>query len=87
MMQQLIEQSERELVDLVSAWTKASVTGKKELRSALFPDGLVWSHEWGFLNPKNVGLTQDLEEWFQSFGDSEAALQNFLVKIGVPDGI
>ena len=87
MMQQLIEQSERELVDVVTAWRKASITGKKELQFALFPDGLVWGHETGFLNPKNVGLMQDLEECFQSATDSDSALENFLVKVGVPDGI
>ena len=55
MMQQLIEQSERELVDLVNAWKRASITGKKELQSALFHAGLVWGHESGFLNPRMQG--------------------------------
>jgi hypothetical protein len=36
MMQELIEQSQRELVDLVSAWRKAGISGRKELQTALF---------------------------------------------------
>jgi len=87
MMQELIEESQRELVDLVSAWKKAGVSGRKELQSALFPDGLVWSHESGFLNSKNVGLMHDLDEFFQSLGDSKTSVDDFIAKLGVPDGI
>lgn len=87
MMQQLIEQSERELVDLVSAWTKASVTGRRELQSALFPNGLVWAHEWGFLNSKNMSLLQSLGLFNQTLEQTPADLNSFLVKVGVPDGI
>lgn len=87
MMQELIEQSQRELVDLVSAWKKASTTGKKELQSALFPDGLAWSHEFGFLNSKNLSLIQALGLFNQSFEEAQANLNSFLVKVGVPDGI
>jgi site-specific DNA recombinase len=87
MMQQLIEQSERELVDLVSAWKKGGVADKKELQSALFPDGLVWGHEWGFLNSKNVSLMESLGLSNLTLAKAQADLNNFLVKIGVPDGI
>jgi site-specific DNA recombinase len=87
MMQELMEQSQRELVDLVGAWRKAGITGRKELQTALFPEGLVWSHESGFLNRKNVGLMNDLDEFFQSLKTSSTSLDEFLVRFGVPDGI
>jgi site-specific DNA recombinase len=87
MMQQLIEQSKRDLVELVNAWFKAGVTGRAELQKALFPDGLVWSHENGFLNSKNEGLMSDWHEFFQSLPDSATSLNSFFVLFGVPDGI
>ncbi len=87
MMQELIEQGQRELVDLVGAWRKAGITGRTELQNALFPDGLVWSHKGGFLNSKNVGLMHDWNEFFQSLGDSRTMLNDFFVLFGVPGGI
>ena len=87
MMNELIEQSQRELIDLVSAWKKAGITGRVELQKALFPDGLVWGHESGFLNSQNTKLMGDWGEYFQSLGDSRADLNNFLVLFGVPGGI
>jgi hypothetical protein len=71
----------------VGAWRKAGITGRKELQTALFPEGLVWSHESGFLNRKNVGLMNDLDEFFQSLKTSSTSLDEFLVRFGVPDGI
>ena len=87
MMNELIEQSKQELIDLVSAWRKAVITSRVELQKALFPDGLVWGHESGFLNSKNTKLMGDWGEYFQSLGDSSADLNNFLDMFGVPDGI
>jgi hypothetical protein len=40
-----------ELVDLAAAWKKAVLSQRRELCQMLFPDGLVWSQSWGFLNP------------------------------------
>lgn len=87
MMRELIEQSQRELVELVSAWRKAGITGRTELQIALFPDGLVWSHESGVLNSKNVGLMHDWDEFFQSLGDSRTSPNDFSALFGVPGGI
>jgi hypothetical protein len=84
MMGELIEQSRQELIDLVRAWSKTGITGRVELQKALFPDGLVWSHESGFLNSENTRLMDDWREYFQSLGDSRADLNNFLVLFGVP---
>jgi site-specific DNA recombinase len=87
MMEELIEQSQRELVDLVNAWRKSGAVQKRELQTALFPDGLAWSHESGFLNSKNTGLMEELNEFFQSLENSSATLDSFVAKFGVPDGI
>jgi site-specific DNA recombinase len=78
-MEELIAQTQRELVDLPAAWTKAGLSERRELCAMLFPDGLVWGHEWGFLNSKNTSIMQDLcASWLDDSDD---------VKFGVPDGI
>ena len=64
-MEELIAQTQRELIDLPSAWKKAGLSERRELCSMLFPQGLVWGHEWGFLNSKNTSIMQDLcDAWF-----------------------
>jgi hypothetical protein len=78
-MEELIAQTQRELIDLPSAWAKAGLSERRELCLMLFPDGLVWGHEWGFLNSKNTSIMQDLRaSWLDDSDD---------VKFGVPDGI
>jgi len=79
MMQELMEQSQKDMVDLVTAWRKANTSGKRELQIALFPDGLVWSHESGFLNSQNADLMQKIQTLVDSLEED--------VKFGVPDGI
>jgi site-specific DNA recombinase len=78
-MEELLAQTERELVDLVGAWSKADSKGRRELCLALFPEGLAWCHESGFLNRQNVGLMQDLRDFFDEMVSG--------VTVGVPDGI
>jgi len=87
MMQHLIEKSQRELVDLVGTWRKANSTARRELQTSLFPDGLVWGHENGFLNWKNEALMRELSEMIQSLADSGGTAEEFVVRFGVPDGI
>jgi site-specific DNA recombinase len=79
MMQELMEQSQRDIIDLVSARRKADTSGKRELQTALFPDGLVWSHESGFLNSQNTDLMQKIQALIDSLEED--------IKVGVPDGI
>jgi len=55
------------------------------LLETLFADGLVWNHETGFLNSKNVGLMHDLNEFVQSLRDCTTSLDDFIAKFGVPD--
>ncbi len=78
-MEELLAQTERELIDLVGAWDKAGVNQRRELCTALFPDGLVWSHEWGFLNHQNKSLMQDLRAFMEQIASGDM--------FGVPDGI
>jgi len=35
-------------IDLPAAWAKAGLSERRDLRSMLFPDGLVWSHSMAF---------------------------------------
>src|SRR6266852_5527305 len=76
MMQELMEQSQKDMVDLVTAWRKANTSGKRELQIALFPDGLVWSHESGFLNSQNADLMQKIQTLVDSLEED--------IKIGFP---
>ncbi|HZW92954.1 MAG TPA: recombinase family protein [Candidatus Eremiobacteraceae bacterium] len=78
-MEELIAQTQRELVDLSAAWKKAGLSQRRELCDMLFPDGLVWSHSWGFLNSKNTTIMQDLCDFWEEKTSG--------VNIGVPDGI
>ena len=71
----------------MNAWRNAAIQGKQKLKEALFPDGLVWSHEMGFLNHQNKGLIEDLMPIFQELSRSPMSIENFGVKFGVPDGI
>src|SRR6266851_2285888 len=78
-MEELVAQTQRELVDLPAAWKKAGPSQRRELCEMLFPDGLVWSQSWGFLNPKNKTIMQDLcDFWDETIS---------AVNVGVPGGI
>ncbi|MGA9797436.1 MAG: recombinase family protein [Terriglobales bacterium] len=87
LMQELIEESKRELIDLVTTWKKAGINGRKELQTALFPGGLVWSQENGFLNRQNNRVMEGWSEFFQSLGDLKTTAKDFFDMFGVPDGI
>jgi hypothetical protein len=76
-----------ENVSFVNTWSKAEIQGKHELQKALFPDGLVWSHETGYLDRQNKWLIEDLIPVFQEFTQKPMSLEKFFVKFGVPDGI
>jgi len=78
-MEELIAQTQRELIDLPAAWRKGGLRERRELCEMLFPDGLVWGHEWGFLNSKNTSIMQDLSDSLNDENDD--------VKFGVPGGI
>lgn len=69
-MEELIAQTQRELIDLPAAWKRAGLRERRELCEMLFPSGLVWGHEWGFLNSKNLSIMQDLcDFWTEKNSD------------------
>jgi hypothetical protein len=78
-MEELVARTQRELVYQPAAWKKAVLSQRRELCEMLFPDGLVWWQSWGFLNPKNKTIMQDLGD----FWDEPICG----VDVGVPDGI
>ena len=80
------QQTKLENVVFVQTWSDA-VQRKIALQQALFPDGLVWSHEMGYLDRKNKWLIEDLVAVFQEFAGKPMSLEKFFVKFGVPDGI
>ena len=57
-MDDLLQQTQNEAVDLVGAWQKGNVNQRQELATAFFPEGLVFSHERGFFEPANVVIHQ-----------------------------
>jgi hypothetical protein len=73
-------------VNFVQTWRSAEVQGKIELQKALFPDGLVWSHEMGYFDRQNKWLIEDLLPIFQEFSQKPMSLEKFFVKFGVPSG-
>jgi site-specific DNA recombinase len=94
-LEQMSKQAKLEKISFVATWVNAGIQGKLELQKALFPDGLVWNHEMGFLNRKNKSLMQGLKEFFDQHFQSlpnpnesaSESLDRFIVKFGVLDGI
>jgi hypothetical protein len=77
--EELVAQTQRELVHLPAAWKKAGLSQRRQLGEIFFPDGLVWSQSWGFLSPKNGTTMQKLcDSWDEAICG---------VNVGVPDGI
>ncbi|HYL13824.1 MAG TPA: recombinase family protein [Terriglobales bacterium] len=87
MLQEMSQQARLEKISFLATWRAAGIEGKLKLQQAMFPDGLVWSHETGFLNPKNQGLMQDLRECFQKLTEPDSWDDEVADKFGVPDGI
>ena len=75
-MDELMRQARIEAVDLVGAWNKGNINQRREIVSGFFPDGLVFSHEKGFIEPANTVL---MDMFMRSLEEIDL--------IGVPDGI
>jgi hypothetical protein len=74
-MESMLEQAEVQAVDLVRAWNEGNVNQRQELARSFFPEGFVFSHENGFVEPANTVIT----ELVMRFLDS-------IRIIGAPDG-
>lgn len=86
-LEELKQQQKLENYSFVETWRTAGIQVKLELQKALFPAGLVWSHETGFLNRKNNWLMEGLGQILQQLADPQEAARQMIVRFGVPDGI
>lgn len=82
-MKDLMQQANMQVVDLVDAWQKANVNQKQELARGLFPEGLLFSMESKFFEPRNVRLTNMSFRWL----DENPPEGIPVLDVGVPDGI
>jgi DNA invertase Pin-like site-specific DNA recombinase len=72
-MEDLMHQTQTQVIDFAESWRKASANGKQEIQFALYPKGLTYSHERSFFEPSNLSLLLALQEIFAT-----------LIKFGTP---
>jgi site-specific DNA recombinase len=65
-MQGLLEQTQSQIVDLVGAWKTGDTQQRRELAFSLYPDGLVYSAETQYFEPRNTLLMNSVEEMWAS---------------------
>ena len=75
-MEELINRTNVQVVNLAEAWKAGSVNQKQELARAFFPEGLAFSPELHFFEPGNLELFEMLTRWISDPNN-----------VGVPDGI
>jgi site-specific DNA recombinase len=61
-MEQLLADARRSIVNLAKTWQKGDLARKQEIQTALFPDGLVFSPDFLFFEPRNHTLMQQVSE-------------------------
>ena len=61
-MAQLMADARRSIVNLAKAWLEADLARRQEIQTALFPDGLVFSPDFLFFEPRNHTLMQSVSE-------------------------
>jgi DNA invertase Pin-like site-specific DNA recombinase len=61
-MAQLMADARRSIVNLAKAWLNADPARRQEIQTALFPDGLVFSPDSLFFEPRNHTLMQSVSE-------------------------
>lgn len=76
--QVLMEGTQREIVDLVGMWKKGGAQQRQEVAFGLYPDGLFYSRETLFIEPRNTLLMNAMQEMIEYL--------NAKSKIGVGDG-
>jgi hypothetical protein len=93
---ELTEKTKEEIVDLVGAWTRGTLTQKLDLQRGLFGSHLAYCKKSGFLNTQNFLLMDEIQkvlvqyeqdtsgsEYFSREGNEE---EQPLEEIGVSDG-
>jgi site-specific DNA recombinase len=78
-MQQLLEETQRNIVDLVKAWRNGDTAQRRELAFSLYPEGLVYSQDFRFFEPQNSLLMDMMHEMVSEISSGK--------NVGVPDGI
>lgn len=78
-MQSLLEETQLNIVDLMKVWNEGDTQRKQELAFSLFPEGLLFSRESHFFEPRNRWLWKS----FRQLWDEMATDEN----IGAGDGI
>jgi site-specific DNA recombinase len=75
-LQDLLAQTEREVIDFGASWREAGTARKREIQNALFPEGLAWDSELFLFCPRNPTLIQFLTDTLK-----------MMHVVGVRDGI
>jgi chromosome segregation ATPase len=78
-MEQLLEETQRSIVDLARSWREGNTQHRQELCLSLFPEGLRYSQETKFFEPHNVWLMNSMQEMIDRMEHESL--------VGVPDGI
>lgn len=66
-MSALLEETQRSIVDLVRSWKEGNTAHRQELAFSLYPDGLVYSRDLRYFEPRNVLLMQAMREMIDDF--------------------
>ena len=61
-MAQLMADARRSIVNLAKTWLEADLARRQEIQTALFPDGLAFSPDFLFFEPRNHTLMQSVSE-------------------------
>jgi site-specific DNA recombinase len=77
-MQTLMDGTQREIVDLVGVWRKGGAQQRQELAFSLYPNGLFYSRETLYFEPRNTLLMNAMQEMI--------AYLRAEMKIGVGNG-
>lgn len=78
-MESLLEETQHNIVDLMKAWKEGDTQRKQELAFNLFPEGLYYSRESKFFEPRNVWLWKSFRQLWDEMANDE--------NIGAGDGI
>jgi hypothetical protein len=78
-MEGLLQETQENIVDLGKAWKSGIAQQRQELAFSLYPDGLVYSRETRYFEPRNVLLMQVMREMFDEILTGK--------NIGAGDGI
>lgn len=68
-MEQLLEETQRNIVDLARSWREGNTQHRQELCFSLFPAGIRYSRETKFFEPHNTWLMNSMQEMIDRMQD------------------